>query len=122
MARQISIGYRESAARPSIDIEVSAPYFLFGTLRSSERFWSLSLWKEIGVERLADLGELDPIYFIGWEMMADLDREIRLVRDHLAKVDFFPEPKARWLAHLAYCHMLLVCTAPPSSIPQLVIG
>jgi len=71
---------------------------------------------------LADLGHTGPIYFVGWEMLAELEREIDLLRHNLRGIDFYPECVARWLSHLVYAHALLVLTAPPESEPVLSIG
>lgn len=76
----------------------------------------------MGVTRLAELGYTDPIYFIGWEMIGDLANEIRLFQDHFTEIDFNPDVKSSFLAHLVYCHGLLVSTAPRCSIPELTIG
>ena len=61
---------------------------------------------------MAELGETDPIYFIGWDMIADLWQEIGLLQQHLRSIDFDAEIKARWVVHLIYCYFLLVQTAP----------
>ncbi|WP_299466317.1 hypothetical protein [uncultured Gimesia sp.] len=122
MSRQITIGYQEAMVEAITYIEIQAPYFLFGTQQTSKRFWSLPDWERIGIKQLSELGELDPIYFIGWDMMADLSNEIRLLQDNLDSIEFYPEIKASWLAHLIYCYQLLVMTAPRNSSPSLVIG
>ena len=62
------------------------------------------------------------MYFVGWDMMVDLRREIDLLHEHLASIDFESDLKASWLAHLAYCYHLLVLTAPRESTPVLMIG
>ncbi|QDT43594.1 hypothetical protein Pan241w_36960 [Gimesia alba] len=122
MSRQITIGYQEANRKEITDIEIQAPYFLFGTQQTSKRFWSLPDWERIGIKHLSELGESDPIYFIGWDMMADLSNEIGLLQDNLDTIEFYPEIKAEWLAHLIYCYHLLVMTAPRTSIPSLGIG
>ncbi|WP_417397336.1 hypothetical protein [Gimesia chilikensis] len=122
MSRSISIGYMESPGGPETSIEVSAPYFLLGTQQTSLQFWSLPVWERIGVKQLAILGETDPVYFWGWEMMDELADELRLYQEHLAEIEFQPEVKAAWLAHLIYCYSLLVSQAPHDSIPVLGIG
>jgi hypothetical protein len=66
----------------------------------------------VGITHLAELGETDPIYFIGWDMIADLWQEIGLLQQHLRSIDFDAEIKARWVVHLIYCYFLLVQTAP----------
>jgi hypothetical protein len=122
MSRAISIGYRREAGGPETSIEVRPPYFLFGTQRSSMQFWSLPRLREVGITRLSDLGTTDPVWFVGWEGMADLEREIVLLQRHLESVDYDHELKAQWLSHLVYCYYLLVQTAPKASIPELTIG
>jgi hypothetical protein len=122
MTRELSIGYQPADGAPKISIEIRAPYYLFGTQATSKTFWSLPRLREIGISYLVDLGELDPIYFIGWEMMDELRREIDVLQSHLTEIEFDADTKSSWLAHLNYCHSLLVCTAPPSSIPAFVIG
>jgi hypothetical protein len=122
MSRCINIGYRHSAGGEYFPIELRSPYDLFGTQVPSQRFWSDPRLKEIGINRLTELGEFDPIYFIGWEMLADLKREIDLLNKHLGEVDFDAELKAKWLSHLVYAYHLLTQLAPNGSIPELTIG
>jgi hypothetical protein len=121
MSRVINIGYRYGSG-PETAIEVRAPYFLLGCQNTSMRFWSLRQVREIGVTQLGELGVTDPVYFVGWDMMADLRREIDLLHQHLPIIDFDPDLKASWLAHLVYCYHLLVLTAPRDSTPVLTIG
>ena len=78
--------------------------------------------REIGLTRLIDLGITDPIYFIGWDMLAELRHEISLLQKHLVSIDFYPELKSQWLSHLIYCYFLLVQTAPLESVPEFIIG
>src|SRR5688572_7892848 len=122
MSREINIGYQFSESGPTTDLELRAPYFLFGTQRSSMEFWNLPRIREIGITHLAQLGVLDPIYFVGWDGMEDLRREIELLQNNLDTIDFQPELKASWLSHLVYCYSLLTLTAPKESIPILTIG
>src|SRR5262245_55348658 len=103
MSRSISIGYRQRAGAPETPIEVPAPYYLLGTQSTSMRFWAIPRLREGGITQLTELGVTDPVYFIGWEMMADLDREITLLRQHLGSIEFDPELKAQWLSHLVHC-------------------
>jgi hypothetical protein len=121
MSREINIGYRYGSG-PETAIEVRAPYFLLGTQSTSMRFWSLPRVREVGIAQLAELGVRDPVYFVGWDMMADLRREIDLFHEHLASIDFDPDVKASWLAHLVYCYHLLLLIAPKESTPVLTIG
>lgn len=121
MSREISIGYRYCDGRET-DIEVRAPYFLLGCQETSKRFWSLPELGEVGITRLTELGVCDPVYFIGWDMVADLRRELDILHEHLASIDFAVELKASWLAHLVYCFHLLILTAPKDSTPMFTIG
>lgn len=118
----ICIGYRESEAAESREVEIQPPYYLFGTQQTSKRFWSLPIWPQIGVRQLAELGATDPIYFIGWDMMEELRREIDCYSTHIGEIPFDSHLKSTWLAHLVYCHTLLSSSAPPASIPELTIG
>lgn len=86
------------------------------------RFWSIPRLRELGITRLTDLGVGDPINFIGWDMIADLQREITLLHQHLESLEFESELKAQWLSHLVYCYWLLVQTAPKDSVPNFWIG
>jgi hypothetical protein len=122
MSRQISIGFQLSDSEPQTRIEIRAPYFLLGGQSTSIQFWSLPRLQEIGITRLAELGVCDPVYFVGWDCLADLRREIGLLQEHLESIEFEAEIKASWLSHLVYCYSLLVLTAPKESTPVLVIG
>ena len=103
-------------------VEIRPPYDLLGTQRPSMRFWSIPRIKEVGVERLAILGESDPVYFSGWDNMALLGREIALLGQHLAEFNFDLEAKASWLSHLTYCYHLLKETAPKESELRFEVG
>ncbi|MDY3556761.1 hypothetical protein R5W24_005931, partial [Gemmata sp. JC717] len=122
MSRSIDIGYRPENGGALVPIELPAPYYLFGTQRLSMEFWSLPRLREIGLTRLTDLGVTDPVYFVGWEDMAELEREIALLQQHLRSIAFYPEPLAGWLSHLVYCHGLLSLVTPEGSAPELCIG
>jgi hypothetical protein len=122
MSREINISYRYDYSGPETDIEVRAPYFLLGTQSTSKRFWSLPRLREIGLTQLTELGVGDPVYFVGWDMMADLQREIGLLQEYIAEIEFDPDIKASWLAHLVYCYYLLILIAPKESTPMLMIG
>jgi hypothetical protein len=121
MSRSIDISYQYGDG-PETPIEIRAPYYLLGCQSTSMQFWSLPRLREIGITQLAELGVTDPIYFVGWDMLADLRREIDLLHEHLATIDFNSDLKASWLAHLMYCYYLLVFTAPKDSTPVLTIG
>jgi hypothetical protein len=122
MSRSISIGYRHEAGGAETPIEVRPPHYLLGTQNMSRRFWSIPRLRDIGITQLAELGVSDPVYFIGWDRMAELGREIALLQQNVEAIDFDPEIKAQWLSHLVYCYHLLVQTAPKESIPEFVIG
>ncbi len=122
MSREVNIGYKLTPDGQETVIEVRAPYFLLGTQRTSMAFWSLPRLREVGITQLTELGVADPVYFVGWDMMADLRREIGLLQEHLPGIDFDPDCKAWFLSHLVYCYSLLVFTAPPESTPVLTIG
>lgn len=122
MTRSIDISYVDERNGERTAIEIRSPYDLFGCQRPSKQFWALPVWKELGVEHLSLLGELDPVYFTGWDMMAMLAREIGIYNENIDAIDFEPDDKAAWLAHLVYCYHLLVMTAPKDSVPELCIG
>ncbi|HEY1186335.1 MAG TPA: hypothetical protein VGE74_01700 [Gemmata sp.] len=122
MSRAISIWYRSGAGATETSIDVCAPYFLFGTQQFSMQFWGLPRLREIGISRLAELGVSDPVWFVGWDGIAELRQEIALLQEHLSSVDFYPELKASWLSHLVYCYSLLEFSAPKESEPNLMIG
>jgi hypothetical protein len=122
MSRSISIWYRKSEDAPCVDIEVNEPYYLLGCQQPSMGFWALPRLREIGIERLTYLGIGDPIFFSGWEDLAVLGREIMLIQEHIRSIDYHPETMASWLAHLVYCHSLLLLVTPADCIPELMIG
>jgi hypothetical protein len=122
MSRSIDICYRDKTIGSDTKIEIEAPYFLLGGQRSSKAFWNLPRLKEVGIERLSSLGVSDPVYFFGWEEMPLLDREIKLLQEHLASIDFPIEIKVRWLSNLIYCYHLLIESAPQTSMPIFGIG
>jgi hypothetical protein len=122
MSRSINIGYRYDPHGPEAASEVRPPDFLLGTQSTSKRFWSIPRLREIGITELTELGIGDPIYFIGWDSMAELGREILLLQANLESIDFHSELKAQWLSHLIYCYYLLIQSAPKESIPEFTIG
>lgn len=122
MSRSISIGYQLKQSDPYTSIEVRPPYFILGTQSTSKEFWRLPRLREIGIFHLADLGDTDPVYFVGWEKLADLWQEIGLLQKHLGSIDFHAELKAQWVSHLVYCYFLLIQTAPEESTPDFSIG
>jgi hypothetical protein len=87
---RLSISYRFADGRPEVDIELRSPYDLFGGQQISEEFWSLPQLRDAGIQTLTELGHTDPIYFIGWDGMTELQREIGLWRTHLRSIDFTP--------------------------------
>src|SRR5262245_49640848 len=117
MSRSIRISYRQCPNGPETSIEVRPPYFLLGTQQTSKQFWSNPRLVELGITELTRLGISDPVCFVGWDMLADLLREIKLLQENLESIEFDPEIKAHWLSHLVYCYYLLVQTAPKDSIP-----
>lgn len=122
MSRSISIFYTDRLTGRDTDIEVDFSRDLLGGQRSSMAFWAIPRLREIGITRLSELGVTDPVYFFDWDGMAELRREIRLLDDHLAEIDFHPETQAAWLCNLLYCYHRLVGTAPRESIPVFSIG
>jgi hypothetical protein len=54
--------------------------------------------------------------------LAVLWREIELLQRNLRDDDFHPEVKSRGAAHLTYCYLLLVETAPRQFVPYFTIG
>jgi hypothetical protein len=122
MSRSITISYKPSNGDSEVNIDIRPPYFLLGGQSTSLQFWSLPVLREIGLTRLVVLGESDPIDFYGWDDLAELQKEIFLLQKNLSKIEFNAHVLSSWLAHLVYCHSLLVLTAPKDSVPCLSIG
>lgn len=122
MSRGISISYRNGVGGEDRSVAVPNPYDVLGGERSSRMFWSIPRLKEIGIARLSRLGVSGPVIFFGWEDMTELRREIRLLDDNLASIEFDRTTKAAWLSHLIFCYHLLMETAPVESIPMFSIG
>ncbi len=122
MSRAISIGYEDPISGAHRSIDVRPPYYLLGGQSTSQRFWSIPRLREVGITQSTQLGVTDPVYFVGWDMVEDLGREVGLLQQYLASVDFDAELKAQWAAHLVYCYFLLVQTAPKESVPDFTIG
>jgi hypothetical protein len=122
VSRSIDIGYRPMNGGALTSVELQAPYYLLGTQRLSMEFWNHPRLREIGLNRLTDLGITDPVYFVGWDDMAELGREIALLQQHLRSIVFPPGPLAGWLSHLVYCHSLLSLVTPEGCVPELCIG
>ena len=76
----------------------------------------------MGITRLAELGVTDPVIFWGWDDLAKLRQELRLLDDQLASIEFDLATKALWLGNLIHCDHLLAETAPLDSTPIFVIG
>ena len=62
MSRSITIWYSKNAEDTNIEI---GNHYMFGTQKSSKSFWAQEVLKEIGVNKLSELGDFDPIYFSG---------------------------------------------------------
>jgi hypothetical protein len=106
VSRRIDIGYRPESGGALTPVEVQAPYYLLGTQRLSMEFWSRPRLGEMGLTRLTDLGVTDPVYFVGWDDLAELRREIALLQHHLRSIAFHPEPLAGcriWSTATACC-------------------
>ena len=121
MSRAIDICYQTTDGN-QVDIEIRAPYYLFGSQHTSKTFWALPIWNQIGVEQLAMLGDTDPIYFTGWAMLEQLSHEIQLYNDHIREIEFDTDICASWLSHLVYCYNLLKMETPEDATPILSIG
>jgi hypothetical protein len=121
LSRAICISY-QSPDGQKFSIQVPDCKDVLGPQRSSMRFWALPRLREIGIERLAILGETDPVIFHDWQDMDLLCREIKLLDDNLASLDFPIECKQEWLQRLQFCFDLLTKTAPPDSTPIFMIG
>jgi hypothetical protein len=122
MSRAISIGYRRGTGDLGTSIDVANPYYLLGTQELSMQFWSNPRLKQLGISQLSELGTTDPIYFCGWDGIAELHQELTILQRELPNIEFHPELKAKWLSHLVYCYCLLVSSAPRGSEPELSIG
>jgi hypothetical protein len=122
MSRGISISYREEHTGRDVDVQVDLSRDVLGGQRSSMSFWGLPRLRELGITRLSELGVTDPVIFWGWDGLAELRRELRLLDDNLASVDFDLATKALWLGNLIHCYHLLAETAPPGSTPVFSIG
>ena len=87
--------YEQSGESTTIDVR--APYYLLGTQRLNEAFWSLPRLKEVGIVRLSDVG-------VTWPASRSISTASGLV------------------SHLTYCYHCLRETAPTDSIPAFCIG
>ena len=121
MSRGISISYMNPAGN-WVDVYVRSPYEFLGAQRTSKMFWGLPVLREIGIERLTELGVGDPVSFLGWEDMELLRFELELLSKHMEDIAFYPEEKSAYLAHLTYCYHLLVASAPRDTTPEMLIG
>jgi hypothetical protein len=122
MSRSIHIGSRKAPGDSDTRIDVPAPYFLLGGQRSSMAFWSIPRIREIGIVRLAELGEGDPVYFTGWDEMQLRGKELSLLQEHISTISFDLQTKLEWLCHLILCYYLLIETASRDSSPVFGIG
>jgi len=120
MSRAISVWY-ERADGQAVDVEVGNEDLL-GTQEASKAFWSLPIHKTLGIVRLSELGTIDPVWFRGWNELATLEREVAILEQHIESIPFSEEPKTRWIRNLRLCLDRLKSSAPPDSIPELMIG
>jgi hypothetical protein len=93
-----------------------------GTQDSSKAFWRLPIHKRLGVERLADLGSTDPIWFRGWDDISLLEREVSTLEQNIESIPFHDQLKERWIQNLRRCLNILKQSAPPDSVPEFMIG
>jgi len=142
MSRSISVWYYKNDISYEVEIETNDS---LGTQHISKEFWSLPILSKIGIIRLNKLGHLDPIYFSGWEDIAELEIEIELLEKNIDEIIFTPINKAtminidtgeiklgddeyhknlfnRWIQNLRFCLEELKNTAPVESIPNFEIG
>jgi len=119
MSRSISIWYQRNNV--NIDIEVGNSDLL-GAQNSSKDFWSNPLLKDYGINRLAELGNLDPVCFVGWSDLKILEKEISILEKEVENINFDKELKHRWLQNLRFCIERLKELAPLDSVPKYMIG
>lgn len=121
MSRKIRIGYRLWGDTETT-IKIRPPYDMLGGENNNIKFWSIPRLKDLGITYLSELGVTAPVYFVGWEMIESLGREIALLHQHLDTISFEPaELKAQMLSHLAYCYHLLLLEAPKESEPRFSV-
>ncbi len=119
MSRQIIISYQINNITTNIDI---GEWYMLGHQQISYQFWSLPILKEIGLERLIVLGYADPVDFVGWEDLEDLDKEISLLEDNFELINFDEGTKKRWFRNLRSSLNRLIVLSPKDSIPFFEIG
>lgn len=119
MSRNISIWYSQNGNNTSIDTGYND---LFGTQQVSLKFWSQPILKEIGLKRLIVLGYADPIGFIGWDDLKELENEILLLEKNRKRIDFNEELLNRWISNLKFCLNILIEKSPQNAEPNFVIG
>ena len=119
MGRSITIWYSKNSEDTNIEI---GNHYMFGTQKSSKAFWTQEEFKEIGIIKLAKLGEYDPIYFSGWDQLKILNNEIKLLEDNLSILKCDKGQVNEWIKNLKFCHNKLLETAAKDSIPSLLIG
>jgi hypothetical protein len=122
MSRAINLEFVDPVSGAETKVEIRNPYWIFGHQQPSKTFWGLPELHRLGIKRLTELGETDPIYFYGWDALSELQTEINILLNNLHAIPFHAELKAQWLSHLIYCHSLLVLSAPKDSEPRLTIG
>lgn len=119
MSRSISIWHTKNEKDINIDV---GNRDLFGTQMSSKQFWSLEILYDLGIVELSKLGRIDPIYFSGHLQLSVLEKEIRILENHKAEIDYHRDLVDRWLENLRFCLYTLLETTPKDSIPNLMIG
>ncbi len=120
MSRSISIWY--TTAQVNLLMMEVGNRDVLGTQDASMEFWRLPVHRTIGVERLAELGITDPVWFKGWDDLRILEKEVAALEAHRDDIPFDDELKGRWIRHLRSCLELLKKVAPADSVPEFMIG
>ena len=120
MSRSIAVWYKNPGGD---DISVDVGHNdLLGTQEASMAFWRLPIHQTLGIERLSQLGVLDPVWFKGWDDLLILEKEVRILEENLDRISFSEVLKARWTKNLRVCLDLLKSSAPRDSVPEFMIG
>jgi hypothetical protein len=120
MSRSIAVWYK-CASGEDVDVDVGHND-LSGCQEPSMEFWRLPIHTALGVQRLAELGILDPVWFKGWDDLAVLEKEVAALEAHIDSIPFHAELKSRWIRNLRICLDLLKKEAPSDSVPEFMIG